>query len=121
MIPMLEDIFVSIFSSLVTAGILETAGIIKNRRRHFKIKNNEEPETQRVAPGPAWALGILLPRIFKSLLSGFIFAGILAGILETEGYPDIAIGSSPMLILLVICTALSWLAFFRKEESEAVK
>jgi hypothetical protein len=52
-------------------------------------------------------------RLTIAALSGFIIGGLLAGVMEAEGYAEIALGSGTSLWLIFIPTLLVWFLLYR--------
>lgn len=119
---MLEEIFVSIVSSLIAATTLEAVSVFKFKRAIDQaVFAKSEPQTL-LNTSPCFRQSFFsFERIVKALISGFLFAGILAGTLEAEGFSEIKLGSTPMLVLLAVCTTVSWWAFFRSATKEGQK
>ncbi len=60
-----------------------------------------------------WSLFKMMMRLAIAALSGFIIGGLTAGVMEAEGYTEIALGSGVSLWLIFIPTLLVWFLLYR--------
>ncbi len=106
---MLEDIVITVISSIITAFLLEWFKPLRKKLRPAKKSAIEDSAGMQ----KNFTLDVT-PQVFSfartitAILAGFFFSAIVAGILEAEELIKIEFGSTAMVGLSVIGTALCW-------------
>jgi len=67
-----------------------------------------EPVVPAPKPAPVTSRKRLFGRLLLSPVLGFFGGGLVAGFLESRGYPHIELGSDLSLVLIVLCSIISW-------------
>jgi hypothetical protein len=106
----LAKVLQAVLSGLVVPILLE---IWRSRR----AKSQQNPTPLPVPFEPARprkrSFGRAFGRLTVALFSGFIGSALLAAILENNGNSKIEFGSALMILLMILCTLLTWIFLSR--------